>query len=157
MDENFLKIVSGAVQAVFEKQVGVAVSAQAPRAKIPQDEVALELVAVIGLASQKLSGSLNLCLQKQVFLNVYEKMVGEKHTELIPDTIDAASELLNIIFGAAKTELNDKLGYSLEKAIPSVLVGENLKLFQKTRNPSVIIPFASSLGGFFLEVFIDKS
>ena len=81
-------------------------------------------------------------------------MVGESHDNITEEVQDAAGELLNIIFGQAKTVLKGK-NYVLERAIPTVLVGEKLRIRYKTKIPTIVLPFESSAGSFHIEIIVD--
>jgi chemotaxis protein CheX len=79
-------------------------------------------------------------------------MLGESHKEITPETADLVAELLNIIYGQAKTELNAGLGLDLPPALPTVLRGEKLSLRQNSSAPVVVLPFQSDLGIFHVEI-----
>jgi chemotaxis protein CheX len=84
-------------------------------------------------------------------------MVGEKHQKITPELEDAAGELLNMIFGQAKTVLNDQKGYTLDRALPTILSGEKLSLRHQGHATAIILPFESAVGSFHIEVFVEKS
>ncbi len=50
-------------------------------------------------------------------------MLGEKHTQINAEVSDAVGEMTNMIYGSAKTTLN-QLGYNFEMAIPTVISGD---------------------------------
>ena len=68
---------------------------------------------------------------------------------------DGAGELLNIIFGQAKALLNDKKGFEIQKAIPTVMRGSQLQVTPMGRGTSVILPFETDSGSFHLEIAVD--
>jgi chemotaxis protein CheX len=122
--------------------------------KTPAKDVAI--AGVISLISDKFNGSITLCFPAGVFLKIYENMFGEKHTAITKELEDAAGELLNIIYGQAKIELNAKAGYDLKKALPTVLTGEKINISQQGRVPTVVLPFETDAGVFHIEIESEK-
>lgn len=114
--------------------------------------VSVDIVGVINITSVQFKGTISIAFPKAVFLSVYEGMVGEKATEINKDTQDACGEILNIIFGAGKAVLNNEKGFEIQKAIPTVLSGEKVKIQQKTDFPVVVLPFKTMSGEFYIEI-----
>jgi chemotaxis protein CheX len=83
-------------------------------------------------------------------------MVGEKHDTITEELEDAAGELLNMIFGEAKTILNEKKGYTLEKAVPTIITGEKLSFRHRGTSPVIVLPFESAAGSFHIEVMVES-
>lgn len=114
------------------------------------------IAGVIGLTSQKFNGSIAICFSEQFFLTVMSNMLGEKFTEITKDLEDGAGELLNIIFGFGKRVLNAQ-GHTLEKAIPSVVRGDNITIRHLTSRPTIVVPFQSNYGNFYIEVGTEEN
>lgn len=109
------------------------------------------IAGVISLISKGFAGSIVLCFNEATFLKIYERMLGEKAEKVTPEIQDAAGELLNIIYGTAKTELNQK-GYNFDRALPTVLTGEKLSIRQTGSQPVMIVPFQGDIGTFHIEI-----
>lgn len=134
------------IQAKIESQPGK------PKLKTPVDALKFfDIVGIISLVSNAFNGSIALCFKKSVFLQLCENMLGEEYDEITDELEDAAGELLNIIFGVAKAELNATEGYKIHKAIPTVLRGDKIKVKQ-TKGPTIILPFATDFGDFQIEI-----
>jgi len=157
VDVNFINPFIMAAKTVLETQAQTALTPGKPYLKKPGELLPMEIAGVISLVSSDFRGSITICFPGEVFLKIYENMVGEKHALITPEIEDAAGELLNIIFGQAKTVLNDQRGFNLEKAIPTVLVGEKLKVHHQSRNPAIVLPFSSPAGEFHIEILIDQT
>jgi chemotaxis protein CheX len=114
------------------------------------------IVGVISLASKGFQGSVVLSFTEIMFLKIYKNMFDEMHDKLTPEIVDAAGELLNMIYGSAKTELNSK-GYDFQKALPTVLAGEQLSVRQAGIKPAVVIPFITDSGSFHLEIEFENA
>lgn len=110
------------------------------------------IAGVISLVTDTFTGSITLCFPQKVFLKIYENMFGEVHLTINKEIEDAAGELLNIIYGQAKIELNNKPGYNLKKAIPTILVGEKLNISLQGNSATVVIPFETEFGNFYIEI-----
>lgn len=119
-------------------------------------DLGVDVLAMIGMTSDIFSGSIVLCFQKNMFLSVMGKMFGESYTEIIPEIVDGAAEILNIVFGVAKTTLANE-GYAVAMSIPTVLTGENLQMNSVTGGgKSVLLKFSSASGPFHIVVNFSK-
>lgn len=117
----------------------------------------VSIAGVLNLATEKFNGSLTIAFTSATFLKVYERMVGETHTEISAEIEDAAGEILNIIYGTAKSELNQLPGYNLQPMLPTIMSGEKLKIRQRTNQLIVQLPFESDLGTFFVEIAVQSA
>lgn len=157
VDVEFINPFILATKTVIETQAQTPLSPGKAYLRKPTERIPMEIAGVLGLSCSEFKGSISICFRAEVFLKIYENMVGEKHEQISSEIEDAAGELLNIIFGQAKTVLNDQKGYTLEKALPTVLVGEKLKLHHQSRNPAIVLPFESPAGAFHLEILVDRT
>lgn len=115
----------------------------------------IAIAGVINLTSTQYSGSVVLCFPEKVFLKVYENMFDEKLPTINEEAEDAAGELLNIIYGAAKVGLNEK-GFDFQKALPTILKADGLSVRQSGGHPIVVMPFETSEGVFHMEFELRK-
>ena len=114
------------------------------------------IVGMINIASSKVDGSISLAFNEKVFLQIYENMFAEKHESITNELQDAAAEILNIIYGTVKATVNKTTDYDLQPAIPTVFVGEKIKINQQTIGKIIILPFQSSAGAFQMEIAMQK-
>ncbi|MCB9027058.1 MAG: chemotaxis protein CheX [Bdellovibrionaceae bacterium] len=154
VDAEFLKPFIEATQNTLETQVGVKLQAGKPFAKGKGEKLNIDIAGVVNLSCPEFKGAIALCFASATFLNIYEKMVGEKHTSITEEVKDAAGEILNIIFGQAKTTLKNK-GYGLSSVIPTVLTGSKLNVGFRTSSSAIILPFKTDLGEFHIEIAVD--
>lgn len=157
VDVEFVNPFIAAARSVLETQAQITLTAGKAVVKKPDEKLPMEIAGVIALSCKEFTGSINLCFRADTFLKIYEGLTGEKHTVINTEIEDAAAELLNIIFGQAKTVLNDQKGYTLDRALPTVLSGDRLSLYHSSRNPVIVIPFDSPVGPFHLEIVIEKT
>lgn len=133
-------------QETFKVQCSLKVTLD--RVAPPSDNDPVELVATSPINGTELSGTVELCFSKTVFLGVMEKMLGEKF-ENIDEIADGAAELLNIIFGRAKRLLNLD-GREIQQAIPEVAVADKVNLI--TDGERIAVYFNSPAGPFHLRI-----
>ena len=155
LDVNFLSPFVEATQNVFEVQMETKLQALKLYMKKEDEVFDVKVAGVINLVCADFTGSISVCFSEKVFLNVYAAMTGEEHSEISSEHKDAAGEILNMIYGHAKTLLNQK-GFELEKALPTVIMGEKMELHQGEGKKVLIIPFESELGAFHLEVMLSE-
>lgn len=147
-----------ATLVTLEKQANTKSEAQKPLLVSVDDKGTTDDIAIAGIISlhtQQFNGSITLAFPEIVFLKIYESMFGEKVDKITSEIEDAAGELLNIIYGSAKTQLNAKFGYKLAPALPTILSGEKIKIRQKTFKKIIILPFKTQFGFFRIEISFD--
>lgn len=157
LDVEFVNPFISAAKNVLEIQAQMKITPGKSFIRKQDERLPMEIAGVMAMTAREFTGAISICFRKNVFLNIYEKLTGEKHEEINSEVEDAAAEILNIIFGQAKTELNDKKGYKIERAMPSVLTGDKLRLHHSSRNPTIVIPFESPEGAFHIEILVDKN
>jgi chemotaxis protein CheX len=114
------------------------------------------IAAIIGLNSDHFEGSLALCFPEQTYLKIMTGMLGEEQTVLDNDLADGVSELLNIVFGFTKKQMNDQLGTHVRMAIPTVIRAESVNVVHCSSGGVVMVPFESGAGHFHIEVALDE-
>ncbi len=151
VDVAFINPFLEATVKTFKVQCSTDCKGGKPVIKSKAFELPINIAAVIGITSKAFSGSIAICFPEKTFLKIMGNMLSETYTEVTQDIEDGAGELLNIIFGQAKIVLNEK-GYSIEKAIPTIIRGKELSVSQMTTNPVITIPFESNAGNFSIEI-----
>ena len=156
IDLNFINpFILGAVDAL-QIQGGLKVEGGKPFLKGKRPQPQFVVGAVLGLTSKDFKGALSLYFEKAPFLAMLERMFGETVKEVTDEYADAAAEILNITYGAAKTKLN-AMGYELTKALPTVLRGTDFKATFAGRNPIIVIPLMTDAGQIHIEISFDPN
>jgi len=154
LDTNFINpFILGAVQAL-KVQGGLQVEGGKPFLKGKEPMPPISIAGQLGLTSTQFKGALTISFEEKVYLKMMSFMLGEEFTEITPDIQDGAAEILNIIYGSAKSQLNPK-GYTFDRAIPTVVRGADLQTSHGRAIPSIIIPIRSEFGFAFIEISID--
>jgi chemotaxis protein CheX len=125
------------------------------KGKVPT--TGIDIAGIIGLTSARFQGSIALCFPEPTFLAVLSNMLGETYSQITPDLEDGAGELMNIIFGQAKVELNE-LGHTIEKAIPTVVRGQSLAIRHHSHCPTIVLPFTlENKSTFQIEISVENT
>ena len=157
VDMNFLKPFIDGTKHTLLIQCKTEVSHGKPYLKSKANpQTRIDIAGIVGVFSSSFKGTICICFPEATFLAFMEKMLGEKYPEINDEVSDGAGELMNIIFGYAKKLLNET-GHTLDKALPSVISGENIRLNQMGNDPVIILPFESSVGNFQLEIGISQN
>jgi chemotaxis protein CheX len=151
---DFINPFLNATLHVLKVQANVLAEPQKIYLKKNGDSLTGDISGLIGIVSDSFNGSVVISFPEQTFLKIMSGMLGETFTVISRDILDGAGELTNMIFGQAKTVLNEK-GYGIKIAIPSVISGKNHSLSAMTNGPIVVIPFDSAAGKFFVEICLS--
>ncbi|MGZ3691261.1 MAG: chemotaxis protein CheX [Pseudobdellovibrio sp.] len=149
-----------ATKNTFEKQANVKCEPLKPilaSVDTKTYDAPIALAGVISLTTDTFKGNITLVFSEKVFLLIYESMFGEKHEKINSEIVDAAGELLNIIYGTAKTVLNQEHGYQLKPAIPTILSGEKISVRQQTKQKVIVMPFKTQHGIFQIEISFEET
>lgn len=113
-----------------------------------------DIASVLGMVGQNMRGTAVLIFPYALYLRLMSNLLREEITELTQENEDGISEFLNVIYGSVKRILNEK-NYSLQKSIPSVIRGEELKTKHYTDQPVHVLPFELEGERFFVEIAIE--
>jgi len=111
-----------------------------------------DVSGIIGITGDAI-GSLAISFSESCICNVVGRMLGETFTVINHDVLDAVGELTNMISGVSRTQM-EKKGMTVFAAIPSVVFGANHTINHILKSPSIVIPFTSPSGPFFVDVCI---
>jgi len=153
LDAHYIKPFVDAVVTVIETMSQVKLTRQTPFIKRPgvQKPVPVgDITGIVAMNSDRYVGSMALCFQEPLMLEIFNKMIGGSATSINDDVKDAVAELTNIVFGHAKRDLN-ALGHSIKPAIPTVITGKNHEVRHSVEGLCVVIPFESIFGHVLVE------
>lgn len=154
IDTTFINpFILGAVEAL-KVQGGLKVEGGKPFLKGKEPMPAISIAGQLGLTSDKFKGAVSVCFEEKVYLKMMSNMLGEELTEITADIQDGAAEILNMIYGAAKSQLNPK-GYTFDRAIPTVVRGGALQTSHGKTIPTIVIPIRCDEGFVFIEISVD--
>lgn len=142
------------VVITFKSLLKIDLKAEKPKLKDRKNPRLCEIAGLINLQSEGFNFSIAICFSSEVFLKVYDALVKEKHEKLSSEIEDGAAEILNIVYGHAKSTLKEK-GYPLVMAIPTVITGEKISMLCSGPGPTLELIFNSPLGPFHLEIHFE--
>jgi chemotaxis protein CheX len=111
-----------------------------------------DVCGVIPLNCPGLSGAIVIAFYEQTLDQILIRMLGE-NWKVTTSLEDAAGEFMNVIYGAAKAALNSR-GYSFENVLPIIVKNARNNLALQFEGASVVIPFESTAGAFWIEIYI---
>lgn len=156
LDVNFINPFIEGVLETLKVQCGVVCHHDKPLLKENyKASEAYAIAGVIGLTSESFKGSISICFPEKTFIGIMSKMLGETYEKITDELEDGAGEILNISFGMAKKNLNEK-GYKIDKAIPTVIRGESVVVKHLVQGKTIVLPFRSDLGVFCVEIAIEE-
>ncbi len=149
---EFVSAIANAVVEILKVQASTEVKVLKPRLKSESASSTYDILSVISLQSDQFQGTIALCFPKATYLNIYNAMLAESATEINDENRDAAGELLNMIFGMAKSKIMNDKQLTIQKALPTVMSGEKIYMQANSSEVGLIIPMESSAGGLTVEV-----
>lgn len=128
--ENWVPLLEVAVREVFELMLGSQLSEWSP-----EQDAALDLTAMVGLAGQ-MCGLLSLrCDQKSAVL-MASKMLGLEPENVGPEMADALGEVCNMIAGNFKNKITG-MGNGCMLSVPTVITGTDYNLYSNAESPGL--------------------
>jgi chemotaxis protein CheX len=106
------------------------------------------LVGVIGLTGGMI-GTAAMCVTANMALNICERLVGIRPKAVDADVIDCVGEMINMIAGNAKAQLEQ---YQLSISLPTIIVGNDTIVEFPHKITPVCIPFDSTLGSMTVQI-----
>ncbi len=113
-----------------------------------------EVAGMIGMTAGGMRGTMTISYSKDSIVQILDNMLGERHEELNDAVADGVGELTNMVYGSAKTTLN-QMGYNFDMAIPTVVRG-SFVISKYHKGTTLIIPFTLPQGfNFYVEMTIE--
>ncbi len=154
MDVNYINPFLAGTLEVLKKMAHIDAVPGRPRVK--QDEAAFgDVSGIIGITGDAL-GSLALSFSEACICRIVANMLGEQCGGVTQEIIDATGELTNMISGASRTQM-EKMGMRVYAAIPTVVHGRQHTISHILKSPSIVIPFSTAAGPFFVDVCIKTT
>lgn len=152
LDKNLINAFLGSVKKTLKSMANTEVVAE--KAFIEkQTQTRGDVSGIIGMVAGNMSGTLSLTFEKGAIFFIIQNMLGETYTTLTPDVSDAVGELTNMIYGDAKTTLNQQ-GFNFKAAIPQVVMGEH-SITSFHTGATLVVPFSCDKGKFYVEVTLQ--
>ncbi|WP_455202946.1 chemotaxis protein CheX [Kaarinaea lacus] len=120
--------------------------------RIKKDHYALgDISGVLHMDSETIHGSIAITFSKSLILEVFERMLKSRPTQIDVMVRDLTGEIANMVTGGAKKTLEDN-GLELSMSLPTVLGGRDHEIHHKAHGPTIVLPFTTDFGDLFVEV-----
>lgn len=149
LERNFLEPFLLGTEEALRVTCNVEVQSSPHFMKGEQKQPQFHIGAILGITSTGFVGTISIFFTEDVYKSVIGGWLGEKIETLTQDHLDGAAELLNMIYGSAKVIWNEQ-GRSIQKAIPTVVLGAGFQTNQKI--PVMVVPFKTAFGSFYVEI-----
>ncbi len=113
-----------------------------------------DITGIIGITGEA-NGTISVTFDELSILKIVSNMFGEEMKKLDDEIADAVGELVNMISGNARSEL-EALGKVFHAATPSVVAGKDHVIKHYTKGPKIAIPFETESGSFTIEVCLEQ-
>jgi CheY-specific phosphatase CheX len=145
MDAEFFKPFVDGTLETLKVQCSMEARPGKPYFQPETEDVGPGIAAVIGVTADRFRATVTLCFPEPVFLRLMSNMLGETCSTITQELEDGVAELLNIIFGAAKRQINQKNG-GVQMAIPTILRGTGIRARALTDGKVIVLPFLTAEG-----------
>lgn len=151
MENRYLDVFATASINTFNTMCGIAVRQDGACYRKEGVFPTHETVAIMGF-SGAVRGAVIMTMPVPVAQGLVGAFIGEAVTQVSADLTDGLGEILNIIAGAATSEMAD---LKLRISLPTVLVGKEQRLATKQNAPWFVIPLeAPGLGKLNLQLSV---
>jgi chemotaxis protein CheX len=141
---------------VFKEFVGVDLKTGRPYFADKETIYEWDISSVIGLTGEA-KGAVVVSMKKTLVLRLTEMLTNSKHTEIDDDVVDAIGEIVNIIAGNVKKNLEE--AFRLVISLPTIIQGKGHQIKWSNAQARIIcIPFEVFDGeSFCLSIAIESS
>jgi chemotaxis protein CheX len=113
-----------------------------------------DISAIIGLSGD-VRGAVVMSMKKELAIKIADTLVGTTHTEIDDDVVDAVGEIVNIIAGNVKNEVQG--GEKVVISLPTVVKGKNHTIAWPGKHTRILcISFKYEEDGFYVLADIEK-
>jgi len=144
LDAQYINPFIVAIKTVFKTMLSVDLTLGKPGMKANYVTEA-DLTGLLRVSGGK-RGFARLCFTRRAALFVYSTLLLEEGTEINGEVIDAVGEVLNIVAGQARKEIE---GASLDARVeaPEVIVGQGLEHYPTESLPVLCLPLSFLVEG----------
>jgi chemotaxis protein CheX len=154
MDVKFINPFLYGAEAVMKKMAFIKPAAGKPYVK-QNDTARGDVSGIIGITGEAV-GSLAISFSEACICGIVNSMLGESYNEANKNVFDAVGEITNMVSGVARTHM-EKQGIIVHAAIPTVVYGKGHYVRHFLGTPSIVIPFETEKGDFFLDICVKSN
>jgi chemotaxis protein CheX len=155
MEVKFINPFVVAAQTVFKTMLSIDLSLGKPTLRDAKTTSG-DVTGIMSMVGDK-KGTIAISFREKGALFVFNSLMGDEASGIIPEVVDAIGELTNIISGQARKEFENS-GVNLKASIPMVVVGKGVETNFITKLPIVSLPFNfSTVNGDGEVMYLDFS
>jgi chemotaxis protein CheX len=154
MDVKLINPFLYGAKEVLQKMASVESTVGTPYVK-QDDRATGDVSGIIGLTGDAI-GSLAISFSESCICGIAGAMLSESFVQANQEVFDAVGEITNMISGVARTYL-EKDTLTVWAGIPAVVFGKDHYVKHILKSPSIVIPFTTEYGSFFVDVCIKST
>ncbi len=154
MDVKLINPFLFGAKEVLQKMASVECTVGAPYVK-QDDRATGDVSGIIGLTGDAI-GSLAISFSEPCICGIAGAMLSETFAQANQEVFDSVGEITNMISGVARTHL-EKDALTVWAGIPAVVFGKDHYVKHILKSPSIVIPFTTRYGSFFVDVCIKST
>src|SRR5208282_5836296 len=143
MEVKFINPFVVAAQTVFKTMLSIDLSLGKPTLREAKTTAA-DVTGIMSMVGDK-KGTIAISFREKGALFVFNSLMGDEASGIIPEVVDAIGELTNIVSGQARKEF-ENAGINLKASLPMVVVGKAVETNFITKLPIISLPFNCSTG-----------
>lgn len=155
MNELLINPVQESVVNILSMMADLLPRTEEPRIKSGEFDSG-DVTGIIDLVSEQKKGSIAISFSKPVALEIARRMLGVENEVSEDEIVDLVGEITNMMAGGAKAKLHE-LGYDFDMTIPHVVVDLENTLGNQAKGPTIILPFTTDTGKFYVELCFIES
>ena len=114
-----------------------------------------EVTGSVNLIQDQIEGVMLVSFPSETILPILSVLFQKPHESIDKSVVAAVGELTNSAFGVMKTNLN-RTGFQLRMSIPNVIVGKHRTIARGTNAVTLLVPFSTKYGPFFVTVALYR-
>ena len=154
MDVKLINPFLFGAKEVLQKMALVECTVGSPYVK-QDDRATGDVSGIIGLTGDAI-GSLAISFSESCICGIAGAMLSESFAQANQEVFDSVGEITNMISGVARTHL-EKDALTVWAGIPAVVFGKDHYVKHILKSPSIVIPFETRFGSFFVDVCIKST
>ena len=140
-------------KSVFRDFLSLDLEAKMPHFLDKETSSEWDISGIIGLTGEA-RGAVVISMNDDLAIKITGKLTGKMHKVLYDEVVDAVGELINIIAGNVKQELED--AFRLVISLPTIVKGKEHSINWPTTQARVIcIPFTVGPDSFALSIALE--
>ena len=124
--------------------------------QIKTDEISQgDVTGIMSMVSPKVRASLAISFSKSAIIDLVQRMLGDKITDVDDTAKDMVGEMTNMVVGGVKN-LYAEQGYDFDMSTPKLLHGKDHIIHHEFTGQTIVLPFIANAGEFYVEICFEE-